>query len=180
MLETFQGNSPRIDPTAFVHSRATLIGDVRVGPSSSVWPGAVLRADDAPIIIGEATSIQDGSMIHATEGISATTIGSRVTVGHGVILHGCTIGDECLIGMGSIVLDNAVVESGAFVGAGALVPPNKVVRSGELWLGNPAKMVRPLRPDDYTWIEHSWRAYAKRAREYLAELAQRAEPGESA
>ncbi len=173
MLESFQGRSPQVDPTAFVHGRATLIGAITIGASSSVWPGAVLRADDAPIIIGESTSIQDGTMVHATEGISATSVGSRVTVGHGVILHGCTIGDECLIGMGSIILDNAVVEPGAFVGAGALVPPNKVVRSGELWLGNPGKCVRPLGPEDYRWIEHSWRAYAKRASEYLAERAAR-------
>ncbi len=173
MLESFQGRSPKVDRAAFVHGRATLIGDITIGASSSVWPGAVLRADDAPIIIGEATSIQDGTMVHATEGVSATTIGSRVTVGHGVILHGCTVGDECLIGMGSIILDNAVIEPGAFVGAGALVPPNKVVRSGELWLGNPGRFVRALRPQDYEWIEHSWRAYAKRAGEYLAERSAR-------
>jgi carbonic anhydrase/acetyltransferase-like protein (isoleucine patch superfamily) len=173
MLEAFQGRAPRVDPSAFVHVRATLIGDVTIGAGSSVWPSAVLRGDDAAIIIGDETSIQDGAMIHATEGLSATTVGSRVTVGHGVILHGCTIGDECLIGMGAIILDNAVVESGAFVGAGALVPPNKVVRRGELVVGNPAKVIRELGPKDYAWIEHSWRAYAKRTREYLAERAAR-------
>ncbi|HGG58222.1 MAG TPA: gamma carbonic anhydrase family protein [Nannocystis exedens] len=169
MIERFLGRSARLDPAAFVHVRATLIGEVVVGSGSSIWPGAVLRADDAPILIGESTSIQDGALVHATEGISATTVGSRVTVGHGAILHGCSVGDDCLIGMGSIILDNAVVESKAFVGAGALVPPNKVVRSGELWLGNPAKRVRTLGAEDYAWIEHSWRAYVRRSRQYLAE-----------
>lgn len=168
MIEAFQGRSPRLDPAAFIHERAVLIGDVTIGAGSSVWPCAVLRGDDAPIIIGSETSIQDGAMVHSTEGVSATTVGSRVTIGHGVILHGCTIGDECLIGMGAIILDNAVVESGAFVGAGALVPPNKIVRRGELIVGNPGKVIRALTAKDYAWIEHSWRAYAKRTVEYLA------------
>ncbi|MBK8261704.1 MAG: gamma carbonic anhydrase family protein [Nannocystis sp.] len=171
MIESFGGRRPVIDPTAFVHEAAVLIGDVRVGAGASIWPGAVLRGDDAPIVIGEQSSIQDGSLIHATEGQSATVVGRRVTVGHGVILHGCTIGDASLIGMGSIVLDNAVIEGGAFVGAGALVPPNRLVRAGEMVMGSPCRVVRALGPKDLAWIEHSWRAYAKRAAEYLAERA---------
>ncbi|MCA9635408.1 MAG: gamma carbonic anhydrase family protein [Myxococcales bacterium] len=171
MIEAFKGRSPRVDAAAFVHERAVLIGDVTVGRLASVWPGCVLRGDQGSIHIGDETSIQDGTVIHATEGVSATTVGSRVTVGHGVILHGCTIGDECLIGMGAIVLDNAVVESGAFVGAGALVPPNKIVRRGQLFLGNPGRAVRELAARDYEWIEHSWRAYVQRTREYRAERA---------
>lgn len=163
------GRSPVVDPAAFVHPAAVVIGEVRIGRDSSVWPGAVLRGDDAPIVIGDETSIQDGTVIHATEGQSATTVGARVTVGHRVILHGCTIGDECLIGMGSIILDNAVIEPGAFVGAGALVPPRKVVRSGELVMGSPCRVVRICSDADRAWIEHSWRSYVKRTREYLAE-----------
>ena len=168
MIEAFAGKTPTIDPSAFVHPRATLIGDVRIGPRASVWPGAVLRADDAPIVIGAETSIQDNSVIHATEGVSATVVGSRVTVGHGVILHGCTIGDRCLIGMGSILLDNAVIEGESFVGAGALVPPSKRVKAGELVMGNPCRVIRPLAAKDLEWIDHSWQAYVKRAAEYLA------------
>lgn len=163
------GRAPVVDPAAFVHRAAVVIGDVRIGRDSSVWPGAVLRGDDAPIVIGDETSIQDGTVIHATEGQSATTVGSRVTVGHRVILHGCTIGDACLIGMGSIILDNAVIEDGAFVGAGALVPPRKVVRRGELVMGSPCRVVRMCSDADREWIEHSWRSYVKRAREYRAE-----------
>jgi carbonic anhydrase/acetyltransferase-like protein (isoleucine patch superfamily) len=173
MLQSFRGVHPRVDPTAFVHERATLIGDVEIGPGSSVWPGAVLRGDDGPIVIGANTSIQDGTIIHATEGLSRTTVGSRVTVGHQVVLHGCTIGDDCLIGMGSIVLDEAVVEAWAFVAAGALVAPGKRVPTGQMMMGNPGKLVRALTDKDRAWISHSWNAYAKRTREYLAELASR-------
>ncbi|HEY8379036.1 MAG TPA: gamma carbonic anhydrase family protein [Nannocystis sp.] len=169
MLEAFQGKRPRVDPTAFVHATAVLIGDIVVGPRSSIWPTAVLRGDDGPIVIGADTSIQDGAVIHATEGVSRTTVGSRVTVGHKVLLHGCTIGDDCLIGQGSIILDNAIVEPWAFVAAGTLVPPNRVVRSGELVMGNPYRVVRTLTAKDREWIEHSWKAYVRRAGEYLAE-----------
>ena len=171
MLQSFRGVHPRVDPTAFVHERATLIGDVEIGPGASVWPGAVLRGDDGPIVIGANSSIQDGTIIHATEGLSRTTVGARVTVGHQVVLHGCTIGDDCLIGMGSIVLDEAVVEAWAFVAAGTLVAPGKRVPTGQMMMGNPGKLVRALTDKDRAWITHSWSAYAKRTREYLGELA---------
>ena len=138
-----------------------LIGQVTLGAGSSVWPNATLRGDDAPIVVGAQSSIQDGSTIHATEGQSRTTVGDRVTVGHNVILHGCTIGDDCLIGMGSIVLDSAIVEPGAFIGAGTLV------------MGNPFKLVRVCTQADRDWIEHSWRAYVRRGQEYLAQAPSR-------
>lgn len=169
MLQAFKGVRPRVDKAAFVHPRATLIGDVTIGPGASVWPGAVLRGDDGPIVVGENSSIQDGTVIHATEGLSRTTVGARVTVGHRVILHGCTIGDDCLIGMGSIVLDEAVVEPWSFIAAGALVAPGKRVPSGQMMMGNPGKLVRALTDKDRAWISHSWNAYVKRAREFLAE-----------
>ncbi len=166
-IEALAGVAPRIDDSAFIHRAAVVIGDVTIGPESSVWPNVTLRGDDAPILVGAQSSIQDGSTVHATEGESATTVGSRVTVGHNVILHGCTIGDDCLIGMGSILLDNAVVEPWAFVAAGTVVPPGKVVRSGTLVMGNPMRVVRECRDKDREWIVHSWRAYVKRSREYL-------------
>lgn len=168
MLQSFRGKHPRVDPTAYVHPDAMLIGDVEIGARASVWPGAVLRGDDGPIIIGEDTSVQDGTVIHMTEGLSHTRVGARVTIGHRVILHGCSIGDDCLIGMGSCVLDNAVVEPWSFVAAGALVTPNKVVPTGQMMMGNPAKVVRALTATDRDWISHSWRAYVKRSREYMA------------
>ena len=169
MLEALRGKHPLVDPTAFVHASAVLIGEVTVGPRASIWPAAVLRGDDGAIVIGADTSIQDGTVIHATEGVSHTTVGARVTVGHKVILHGCTIGDDCLIGMGSLVLDNAVVEPWSFVAAGTLIPPNKVVRSGEMVMGNPFRVVRSLTPKDREWIEYAWTVYVKRAKEYMAE-----------
>jgi carbonic anhydrase/acetyltransferase-like protein (isoleucine patch superfamily) len=168
MLQAFRGKYPRVDPSAYVHPAATLIGDVEVGPRASIWPGVVLRGDDGPIVIGEDTSIQDGTVIHMTEGLSHTRVGARVTVGHRVILHGCSIGDDCLVGMGSCVLDNAVIEPWSFVAAGTLVAPNKVVPTGQMMMGNPGRLVRALTATDRDWITHSWRAYVKRSREYMA------------
>ncbi|MFO7563686.1 MAG: gamma carbonic anhydrase family protein [Enhygromyxa sp.] len=164
--QAFGDKRPRVDPAAFVHPAAVLIGDVLIGPESSVWPNVTLRGDDGPIVIGRQTSIQDNSVIHCTEGMSSTSVGDRVTVGHSVVLHGCTIHDEVLIGMGSIVLDNAVVESGALVAAGTLVPPGKIVRAGTLVAGNPLKVLRECLDKDRAMIEFSWRAYVKRAAEY--------------
>ncbi len=168
MLEAFGDKRPQIDPTAFVHEAAVLIGEVSIGAESSVWPNVTLRGDDGPIVIGSQTSIQDGTTIHCTEGWSKTSVGNRVTVGHNVILHGCTIHDDALIGMGAIVMDNVVVESGAFVAAGALVPPGKVVKAGTLMGGNPARVLRELRDRDLEMIQFSWREYVQRTAQYLA------------
>ncbi|HVI03351.1 MAG TPA: gamma carbonic anhydrase family protein [Enhygromyxa sp.] len=165
-LEAFGDKHPRVDPTAFVHDAALLIGDVLIGPESSVWPHVTLRGDDGPIVIGSRTSIQDNTVIHCTEGLSWTRVGDRVTVGHSVILHGCTIHDDVLIGMGSILLDNVVVESGALVAAGTLVPPGKIVRAGTVVAGNPMKVVRECRDKDREMIEIGWRAYVRRAAQY--------------
>lgn len=169
MIEPFRGVCPQVDPSAFVHPAAVLIGDVSVGAEATIWPAAVLRGDDGKITVGPQSSIQDGTVIHATEGLSRTTVGARVTVGHKVILHGCTIGDDCLIGMGSILLDNVVVEPWAFVAAGTLIPPGKVVRSGEMVMGNPFRVVRALTQKDREWIVHSWTVYVQRGREYMSE-----------
>ena len=167
-LERFAGQEPRIDPSAFVHEAAVLIGEVVIGPQSSVWPNVTLRGDDGPIHIGAATSIQDNSVIHCTEGLSFTRVGDRVTVGHSVILHGCTVHDDVLIGMGSVLLDEVVVESGAIVAAGTVIPPRKVVRAGTLVAGNPMRVLRACTPKDLEMIEFGWKAYVKRAAEYLA------------
>jgi carbonic anhydrase/acetyltransferase-like protein (isoleucine patch superfamily) len=166
VLEAFGGKFPRIDPSAFVHAAAVLIGDIVIGAESSVWPNVTLRGDDGPIVIGRQTSIQDNSVIHCTEGLSFTTVGDRVTVGHSVVLHGCTIHDDVLIGMGSVLLDNAIVESGAIVAAGTVVPPRKVVRAGTLVAGNPMKLVRECGEKEREMIVNGWRAYVARAADY--------------
>ena len=168
MLESYLGKSPRIDATAFVHNTAVLIGDVTVGAESSVWPNVTLRGDDAAITIGARSSVQDGSVVHTTGGMSTATIGDRVTVGHGVILHGCTVEDDCLVGMGAIVLDNAVIERGSIVGAGTVVPMGKRVPAGSVVVGNPFTVIRACTPKDADWIAHAWREYVDRCREYRA------------
>lgn len=168
MLEPFEDKHPRIADTAFVHRAATVIGEVHVGPASSIWPNTTLRGDDGPIVIGANTSIQDGTVVHNTEGHSVTTVGDRVTVGHNAILHGCTVEDDCLIGMGAIVLDNAVIERGSIVGAGTLVSGGRVVAAGSVVVGNPMRVLRTATAKDAQWIEHAWREYVKRCEQYRA------------
>ena len=165
-LERYKDAFPEIDPTAFVHEDATLIGDVVVGAEASIWPGVVMRGDDGAIRVGALTSIQDGSVVHTTRGLSTVAVGARCTVGHNVILHGCKVEDECLIGMGAIVLDNAVIGRGSLVGAGALVLQGRVIPPGSLVLGNPAKVVRPVNDKEREMIDHGWREYQERGREY--------------
>lgn len=131
--------TPTIDPTAFVHPDAVLIGDVVLGAEASVWPGAVLRGDNNTISVGDQTSVQDGTIVHCTRELP-TVIGARCVVGHNAHLEGCTIADDALIGSGSVVLHRAVVESWALVGASALVPNGMVVPSRAMALGVPAKL----------------------------------------
>lgn len=168
MIEPFGGATPRVDRAAFVHPAAVLIGNVTVGTESSVWPNATLRGDDGPIVIGDHTSIQDGSVVHMTEGHSVTTVGNRVTVGHNVTLHGCTVEDDCIIGMGAVLLDNAVVERGCIVGAGTVIPPGKRVPAGSVVVGNPMKVLRQCSDADREWIEHSWKSYVARTEQYAS------------
>jgi carbonic anhydrase/acetyltransferase-like protein (isoleucine patch superfamily) len=151
IIRAFAGHSPIIADDAFIAESAAIIGDVEIGSGSSIWYGAVLRADGNLIRVGARTSIQDNCVVHinASDGpnadkVGTTLIGSDVTIGHGAIIHACTLEDRCFIGMGAIILDGAIVESGAMVAAGALVSPGKVVKSGELWAGNPARLMRTL------------------------------------
>ncbi len=169
MIEPFLEHAPQIHPEAFVHASAVVIGNVRVGRLSSLWPNATLRGDDGFIHIGEETSIQDGTVVHMTEGLSNVTVGNRVTVGHNVTLHGCTVGDGALVGIGSVVLDGAVIEPEGFVAAGTLVPPGKVVPSGKVAMGNPFKIVRDVGPKELEWVKFGWKTYMKRTRQYLHE-----------
>jgi carbonic anhydrase/acetyltransferase-like protein (isoleucine patch superfamily) len=159
--------APRIDPTAFVHPDAVVIGEVELGPEASVWPSAVLRGDPGGIVVGARTSIQDGTVIHTTP-VTPTRVGADCVVGHLVHLEGCTIGDGTLVGSGSIVLNGAVVEAGAQIAAGAVVSGSMVVPTGALAIGVPAT-IKPDRADPAA-IEIAVAVYRERGRTYRAQL----------
>ncbi len=165
-IREFEGKQPQIAASAFVDSSAVVIGDVIIGADSSVWPMAVIRGDINCIKIGERSSIQDGTVIHVNHAGdynpqgNAVVIGNEVTVGHKVTLHGCTIADLCLIGIGSIVMDGVLVESNVILGAGSLVPPGKVLEAGYLWLGSPVKKIRPLTDREKQFLKYSANYYA--------------------
>ncbi len=163
---TYDGMTPRIHSTAWVHPSAQLLGDVEVGEGASVWPTAVLRGDCGPVRVGARTNVQDGCVLHDTDGLSKTLVGSDVTVGHRAILHGCTVGDSCLIGMGSIILDNADVGEWSFVAAGSLITPGRRFEPRSFIMGSPAKRVRECTAKDLEWIAHSSRTYQALARAY--------------
>ena len=160
-------SSPVIDPTAFIAPTALIMGDVWVGAESSIWYTAVLRGDMAPIRIGSQTNLQDGTIVHVDEDI-ACTIGDRVGVGHRVILHGCTVEDDCLIGMGSILLNGAAVGRGSLVAAGSLLTEGTRVPPGSLVMGVPGKVVRPITDELSRRIEETWRRYLGQARRHRA------------
>ncbi|TPV94075.1 MAG: gamma carbonic anhydrase family protein [Myxococcales bacterium FL481] len=176
VISAFRGANPQIHELAYVHPAAVLIGDVRIGQESSVWPNATLRGDDGPIVVGEQTSIQDNVVIHCVRGRSHTTIGSRVTVGHSAVLHGCTIADDVLIGMGAIILDEARIEPGVIVAAGTVVSPGKTIPADSLVVGNPFRVLRRCREQDRELIAFSWREYVQRARDYRGEPAEEDPP----
>lgn len=169
MISAFKGRAPRISQSAFVAPDATVIGRVELADESSLWFQTVVRGDINEIRIGTQTNIQDGSLLHVTRR-HPVIIGNRVTVGHGVIIHGCDIGDDCLIAMGAIVLDGAVIDPGCIVGAGALIPPDMRVPAGSLVLGSPGKVVRQLTEQDLRRIESGWRNYVEYRREYMEEF----------
>lgn len=175
-LRPFNNFLPQLGERVFVDPACSIIGDVIIGDDSSVWPGTVIRGDVNRIRIGARSNIQDGTVIHVShDGPDGkpvgypTLIGDDVTIGHGAIIHACTVGDACLIGMGAIVLDGAVLEKNAFVGAGAVIPPGKTVGSGELWLGNPAKCVRRLSETEIAQLYYSAAHYVRLKDKYLAE-----------
>jgi carbonic anhydrase/acetyltransferase-like protein (isoleucine patch superfamily) len=171
-IAPYRGVLPQLAAGAWVHPRATVIGEVSLGRDASVWPGAVIRGDVNSIVVGEASNIQDNSVLHVSHKTPANpaggplVIGARVTVGHTVILHACTIEDECLIGMGSIILDRAVIQKRVLLGAGSLVPEGKVLESGHLYLGRPAKMVRALTEAEIAYFSYSAEHYVQLARSY--------------
>lgn len=166
-IRSFDEHTPVLGERVLVDRQALVTGDVTLGDDSSVWPSAVVRGDIHRIRIGERTSIQDGTVIHVThagpynpDGFP-TTVGNDVTVGHNVTLHGCTIGDRVLVGMGAVVLDGAVVEPEVVIAAGALVPPGKRLESGYLYVGAPVKQSRPLTEEERSFFEYSATSYVR-------------------
>ncbi len=161
--------TPDVHDEAFIAPTATVLGDVKIGREASVWYGCVLRGDLEPIVIGERSNIQDHTVIHIDRGYP-TRIGARVGVGHRCLLHGCVIEDECLVGMGAIVLSGAVVESGSVIAAGALITEGMRVPAGSLVMGAPAKVVRRVDDALRERIDRTWRDYVEMAREHRAGL----------
>lgn len=160
---------PQIDPTAWMAPSADLIGDVQLGAHASIWFGAVVRADNTPIMIGASSNVQDGATCHSDPGFPLT-IGERVTVGHHAILHGCTISNDCLIGMGARILNGSVLEAHCLVGAGALITEGKRFPSGSLIVGAPARVVRQLTDEEKRGVQQSAAQYAEKAVRYAAGL----------
>lgn len=172
-LRPYLGRLPTLGQRVYVDPAATVIGDVELGDDVSVWPGTIIRGDVNHIRIGARTNVQDGTIIHVSHHSPynkagyPTLIGEGVTVGHGCIIHACTIGDYTLIGMGACILDGATVEKHGFVGAGAVVGPGKVVREGELWLGNPARPARMLSDQEIESLHYSADHYVRLKDQYL-------------
>ncbi len=163
---------PRLSTGTWAHPSASIIGDVTLGENTSVWCGAVIRGDVHTIRVGRDTNLQDLCVLHVSHRHPAdpdgapVTVGDRVTVGHHVILHGCTIGDECLIGMGSIIMDKAILEPRVLLGAGSLVPEGRLLKSGYLYLGRPAKPIRQLTPEEIAYFDYSAQHYVALHRSY--------------
>jgi carbonic anhydrase/acetyltransferase-like protein (isoleucine patch superfamily) len=170
MVISLEGHRPSFDTAAFVAPGAVLIGRVTVGAESSIWYGAVLRGDTETITIGAQSNIQDGAVVHADPGFPAT-IGDRVSVGHGAIVHGATVGDDVLVGMASVLMNGSVIGPGSLVAAGAVVTPGTVVPPGSLVAGVPGRVVRPVTDEDATSINRNAATYLRLAALHAAETS---------
>ncbi len=172
-IRTYQQHQPVLGDKVYIDPQSSVIGQVTIGDDSSVWPFTVVRGDVNKITIGQRSNIQDNSTVHVTHdshynpGGYATFIGNDVTVGHQVILHACRVGDRCLIGMGSVVMDNVEIEPDVILGAGSLVTQNTVLQSGALYLGRPAKRVRTLTEEELERIVYSAQHYVRLKNRYL-------------
>lgn len=174
-IRTYQSKTPSLGERVFVDASAVVIGDVEIGADSSVWPLVTIRGDMHRIRIGARTSVQDGSVLHIThagpfnpDGFPLT-LGDEVTIGHKVLLHGCTLGSRILVGMGSIVMDGAVIEDEVILGAGSLVPPGKTLESGFLYVGSPVKKARPLTDKERAFFSYTAGNYVKLKDQHMAE-----------
>ncbi|HEX9062808.1 MAG TPA: gamma carbonic anhydrase family protein [Clostridia bacterium] len=166
MVQSFNGFTPEVHDTCFIAPGSMIIGMVNIGRNSSVWHNAVLRGDVDSIEVGESSNIQDCALLHCKKGIK-TIIGNHVTVGHGAILHSCTVGDESLVGMGAIVLDNAEVGKNCIIAAGAVVTPNSIIPESSLVMGSPAKVKRSLTPDEIKGLKENAMEYVSFASVYM-------------
>lgn len=176
MIRTFQGIRPTIAKSAYIEETAVVVGDVVIGEESSVWFNSVVRGDVHYIRIGNRTNVQDLCMLHVTRDTHPLIVGDEVTIGHHVVLHGCTVKDRVLIGMGAIIMDGAVIGEDCIVGAGALVTERTLVPPGSLILGSPAKVKRPVTEQELAWIRESARNYIDYASQYMADPT-KARPG---
>jgi len=173
-VRAFENNQPIIGERVFIDPTALVVGDVTIGDDSSVWPMATIRGDVHSISIGARTSIQDGSVLHVTHAGPYDPnghdliIGDDVTVGHRAIIHGCTIENHCLIGMGAVVMDDAVIQSKVILGANSLVPPGRKLEGGFLWVGSPARKIRSLTEEELKFFDYSARNYVKLKDRHLA------------
>lgn len=185
-IRSFANHRPRIDPSAWVDPSAVVIGDVRIGAQASVWPGCVIRGDIHRIEIAERSNIQDGSVLHVSHdsrfmpGGAPLIVHESVTVGHQVVLHGCEIHARCLIGIGARVLDRAVIQTGTMLGAGALVTPGQVLESGYLWLGVPARRIRPLSDRELEYLDYLADNYVRLAACYRTSSCEEGDGGAGA
>ncbi|MHB8527045.1 MAG: gamma carbonic anhydrase family protein [Candidatus Acidiferrales bacterium] len=169
MIRAYCGRTPQIAGSAYIDEAATIIGDVQIGEDSSVWPSVVIRGDVHYIRIGERTNVQDGSVLHVMRDEHPLVLGDNVTIGHGVVLHGCTIESRCLIGMGSIILNGAKIGTGSIVAAGTLVTEGAIVPPGSLFMGHPGKLRRALTEEDLASIDDYAARYVSYKNSYMAE-----------
>jgi len=169
LIRSYCGRMPQIAASAYVDPAAVVIGDVTIGEHSSVWPCAVIRGDVNWVRIGARTNVQDGSVLHVMKDQYALVVGDSVTIGHGVILHGCTIEWRVLVGMGAVILNGAKIGAGSIIAAGTLVPEGTVVPPGSLFMGSPGKFRRALTPEDQETIDRYAGRYAEYAETYKRE-----------
>jgi carbonic anhydrase/acetyltransferase-like protein (isoleucine patch superfamily) len=166
-IRKYQGKKPRIDLTAYVEKSSQIIGDVQIGRDSSIWNGAALRGDMHYIRVGRNTSVQDNAILHGTASKYPTIVGDNVSIGHGAIVHGCVIGNNCLIGMGSIILEGAVIGDWCIVGAGAVVTEGARIPNGSVVLGVPGKIIEKVTNEHKKRITRNWQAYVRLKNTYM-------------
>jgi len=178
-IRQFLDTTPAVADTAYIDESAVIIGNVTISEDVSIWPMVVARGDDQAIVIGRNSNIQDGSVIHIASdnefspGGIPCLVGENVTVGHKVMLHACMIGNNCLIGMSSTILDGAIIEDNVMIGAGSLVPMGKRLESGYLYLGSPVKQIRKLGDKEMFFIEYSWQHYVETKNRVIKTLTNR-------
>ena len=175
-IKSYKGKQPQIGNKVFIEETAVLYGDITIGEDSSIWPLVAARGDVNTMVIGKRTNIQDGTVLHVTRRSASNpdghplTIGDDVTIGHKAMLHGCCVGNRILIGMGAIIMDGAVIGDDIIIGAGSLVPPNKKLEPGFLYVGNPIKQARPLKPEEIEFLKVSAKNYVILKDEYIEQL----------